>query len=98
MARTPQQGQLGGIALLAAGFSLVVMTLGGFLLGYLVDHKAHTSPWGSVIGLFVGFIVGMWDVYRISIRVLASQPLPSQKKNAEKSSETAGDREDNEDI
>lgn len=90
MARPPQQGQLGGIALLAAGFSLVIMTLGGCGLGLLVDHVAHTAPWGVVIGLLAGFIVGVWDVYRISIRVLANEPLPSEKNTGNSSKTTEG--------
>lgn len=72
MARTPPEGQLGGIALIAAGFALVIFTMTGYGLGYFIDLKAHTHPWGMVIGLLLGFIVGMWDLYRIAKRVMMS--------------------------
>lgn len=79
MARTPQQGQLGGIALIAAGFGLVFYTIGGYALGYVIDRKIGTAPWGAVIGLFLGFVVGVWDIFRIARRVVLSQPLPPSK-------------------
>ena len=98
MAREPQQGELGGIALIAAGFSLVVMTVGGYIIGYLIDRALHTSPWGAVIGLLLGFFVGIWDIYRIASRVMMSQPLPPapeaprSEETGENSADSAGEK------
>jgi F0F1-type ATP synthase assembly protein I len=39
---------------LAAGIGL------GVAVGYWIDHKRNTAPWGVIIGFFVGFIVGMY--------------------------------------
>jgi len=40
------------------GYRLLGQMLGGVLggigLGWLVDHFAHTSPWGLVLGLLIG--------------------------------------------
>ena len=98
MAATPPQGQLGGIALIAAGFILVACTLGGYALGYLIDVRAHTQPWASVIGLMLGFITGMWDLYRIAIRVSMSQPFSSSPPAGEQpknTTEPEGNHEQN---
>lgn len=98
MVQEPQQGQLGGIALIGAGFALVFMTLGGYIAGVLIDRAVHSSPWGAVIGLFLGFAVGIWDLYRIASRVMISQPLPppaDEEKIDENSSEAAGNRDNN---
>jgi ATP synthase protein I len=47
---------MGGDA--GAGYRLLGQMLGGVLggigLGWLVDHYAHTSPWGLVLGLLIG--------------------------------------------
>jgi ATP synthase protein I len=53
-----------------AGYRLLSQMLGGILggvgLGWLVDHFAHTTPWGVVIGLFAGGGVSVWSTVRMA--------------------------------
>jgi ATP synthase protein I len=47
-----------GMGEAGAGYRLLGQMIGGVLggigLGWLVDHFAHTSPWGLVLGLLIG--------------------------------------------
>lgn len=38
----------------------------GALLGYGVDFFVHTSPWGLVIGLVLGFAAGVVNIVRVA--------------------------------
>ena len=38
--------------------------LGGLVLGWLVDWFADTSPWGLLVGLFLGIVVAFRNVFR----------------------------------
>jgi len=38
----------------------------GALLGYGVDHFLHTSPWGILIGLMLGFAAGLVNIVRVA--------------------------------
>src|SRR5204863_6303227 len=38
----------------------------GALLGYGVDFLVHTSPWGLVIGLVLGFAAGVANIVRVA--------------------------------
>ena len=52
----PVRTGIGGGA--GEGYRLLGQLLGGVLgglgLGWLIDHFAHTTPWGIVVGLFLG--------------------------------------------
>ncbi len=41
---------------------------GGALLGWVVDQFAGTSPWGLLVGLFLGIVVAFWNIFRIANR------------------------------
>ncbi len=41
---------------------------GGALLGWVVDRFAGTSPWGLLVGLFLGIVVAFWNIFRIANR------------------------------
>ena len=47
-----------------ASYTLVggILVLGG--IGYAVDHWRGTSPWGLIIGLALGIIVGFYDLVK----------------------------------
>ena len=51
-----------------AGYRLLGQMLGGVLggigLGWLVDHFAHTSPWGLVLGLLIGAGLSIYSAVR----------------------------------
>jgi ATP synthase protein I len=61
---------LGGGSGAGAGYRLLSQMLGGILggvgLGWLVDHFAHTSPWGIVTGLFAGSALSIWSTVRMA--------------------------------
>ena len=43
----------------------------GVGIGWLVDTWLETSPWGLLIFLFVGFVAGILNAYRIARRINA---------------------------
>jgi len=72
-----QRNELTGLGLIAGGVLLVSFTLGGYVIGYLIDRASGTAPYGAVIGLLVGFLIGIYDFYRIAVRIMNQQSLPS---------------------
>ncbi len=51
-----------------AAYALVggILVLGG--IGYAVDKWRDTSPWGLLIGLLLGVIVGFYDLVKTTAR------------------------------
>jgi F0F1-type ATP synthase assembly protein I len=51
-----------------ASYTLVggILVLGG--IGYAVDHWRGTSPWGLIIGLTLGVVVGFYDLVKSTWR------------------------------
>jgi ATP synthase protein I len=47
----------------------------GALLGYGVDTFVHTSPWGLVTGLTLGFAAGVVNVVRVAQSYSRSNPV-----------------------
>lgn len=47
----------------------------GSLLGYGIDTFFHTSPWGLVTGLVLGFAAGIVNVVRVAQTYSRSQPV-----------------------
>lgn len=58
------------------GLELVVATVVGAFLGYLLDQRLDSRPWGMVAGLLLGAMAGFRNVYRI-----ANPETPSDEKN-----------------
>lgn len=86
-----RRGELSGIALIAAGFLLVAMSLGGYLIGALIDRVFHTAPIGAVVGLLIGTLVGFWDIYRIAMWAMRRQPPPPPPPQEQRERPGAGD-------
>ncbi len=40
--------------------------LGGAVLGWLVDVLAGTTPWGLLVGLFLGIVVAFRNIFRMA--------------------------------
>jgi ATP synthase protein I len=59
----------------ADGYRLLGQMLGGVLggvgLGWLLDHFAHTSPWGLVGGLLIGSGLSIFSTIRTAMRISA---------------------------
>lgn len=55
-------------AVAGASYTLVggIIVLGG--IGYAVDKWRGTAPWGVLIGLALGIIVGFYDLVKIAWR------------------------------
>lgn len=100
MARQWREGELGGISLIAGGFILVAMSYGGYLIGALIGRHFGAQQTGAIIGLLFGVIVGFYDLYRIAVRVIRQQPLPTreQQQRAEDSWKKSDDDEKSEGI
>ena len=45
--------------------------LGGIGLGWLVDHFAHTGPWGLVAGLLIGAGLSIFSTVQTASRMSA---------------------------
>jgi F0F1-type ATP synthase assembly protein I len=56
----------------ACGLDLALSVLVGVLAGLFVDARLHSSPWGLLVGLFAGLIVGVYTVYRIIAPIVRS--------------------------
>ena len=50
----------------AATISLYMMSsvVAGILLGRLADRYFGSGPWGTIIGIVLGMITGMWATYK----------------------------------
>jgi ATP synthase protein I len=59
----------------ADGYRMLGEMLGGVLggvgLGWLVDHFAHTSPWGVVGGLVIGAGLSIFATVQTALRISA---------------------------
>ena len=70
--RAPKPSPAAGIGGAGAGYRMVGELLSGVLggigLGWLVDHFAHTTPWGVVSGLLIGTGFSVWAVVRTASR------------------------------
>jgi len=50
------------------GMTMVISTVGCYFLGYWLDKKLGTSPYLSLIGLFLGISAGFYQLYKITKR------------------------------
>ena len=55
-----------GIKYASLGIEFASMILGLGLVGYYIDKKLNSSPLFLIIGMFLGFISGIYRLYRIS--------------------------------
>ncbi len=55
----------------------------GALLGYGVDKFAHTSPWGLLIGVTLGFAAGVVNVVRVARSYSQSAPAATETPSVE---------------
>lgn len=57
----PKQSRLGT----EVGFSVVVPTVGGLLIGVYLDNKLNTAPKLTLSFLFLGVVVGFINIFKI---------------------------------
>ena len=67
-ARSLQENATRAGSAAGASYTLVggILVLGG--IGYAVDHWRGTSPWGLIIGLVLGIVVGFYDLVKTTWR------------------------------
>jgi ATP synthase protein I len=67
-------------------YRIIAELLGGVLVGmaagFIVDRVLHTTPWGLIGGVLIGFALSIWMARRTANRLMAlarqdSEPLPS---------------------
>lgn len=58
-------GELGTL-----GLAFVIAIALGTGAGYWVDERFGVSPWGVIVGFFLGFAAAVLNVYRITRRAL----------------------------
>ena len=63
---SPSAGKWGRA--LSAGSQMVVVFLVGFFGGRWLDGVLHTTPWFTVLGILLGFVVGMISAYRLLMK------------------------------
>ena len=49
----------------AAGSSMTGSVLGMGALGYYLDHRFGWTPWGTLGGLLLGAVAGMYELHKI---------------------------------
>ena len=50
------------------GLELVVAVVVGAVLGYGIDRWLGSEPWAIIVGMFLGGITGMLNIYRTVMR------------------------------
>jgi len=51
------------------GLSMVATVVVGVISGRLIDNWLSISPWGTVVGIIMGMISGIWVTYKRIIEV-----------------------------
>jgi ATP synthase protein I len=65
-----------------AGIELAGATAGLALLGYWVDGKFGTKPWGILVGVLFGLVGGLYNLVRESLEaVKEGQAEDAEAKN-----------------
>ncbi|AWV90562.1 putative F0F1-ATPase subunit (Ca2+/Mg2+ transporter) [Bradymonas sediminis] len=54
----------------AMGFEFVSLVVGGSVIGFWVDEKFGTTPWGVVSLILLGMLAALWHIYRVTKRFL----------------------------
>lgn len=54
--------------LAGAGLELAATLLGACLLGFWIDHRLDTSPWGLLVCAGVGIVGGLYNLIRKWVR------------------------------
>jgi ATP synthase protein I len=64
---------------MAADFVAAIIV--GALLGSGIDYLLHSSPWGLIVCLMIGFVTGVWNVVRVAQQAnnAAQQKGPEDK-------------------
>ncbi len=78
--RGSKQDRAGWVRFSGIGIEFVGAMLGFGLIGFWIDSRFETAPWGLVIGAFLGLIGATYNAIR-QTRSAFSNPAPPTKKN-----------------
>jgi ATP synthase protein I len=73
-----------------AGIELAGATAGLALLGYWIDGKFGTKPWGILVGVFIGLVGGLYNLVRESLAAV-KEGQAEDAADARNSRENAGE-------
>jgi F0F1-type ATP synthase assembly protein I len=57
-----------GLIFLAIGTEIVILTIGGYFLGQLLDSHLGTQPWMVVVCVLLGAIIGFYQLFALARR------------------------------
>ena len=60
----------GWISHVGVGLEVAGAAAGCALLGYWIDGRFGTSPWGMVVGVVVGLVGGLYNLVRESLQAV----------------------------
>lgn len=67
-------GQMGAMRLAGAGVELVATVVVACLLGYWIDRRFGTEPWGLLILAGVGIVGGIYNLVRQAVHEMFRRP------------------------
>ncbi len=63
------------------GLELAGATAGLALVGYWIDSRFATSPWGILIGMVIGIVGGLYNLIRESLAAVREGKAEDQEDN-----------------
>jgi F0F1-type ATP synthase assembly protein I len=60
------------------GLELAGATAGFALLGYWIDRRYETAPWGVLIGVVLGLVGGLYNLVRQSLQAVREARIEDQ--------------------
>jgi len=72
------------------GLELAGATAGLALIGYWIDGKFGTSPWGTLIGVVIGIVGGLYNLVRESLAAVREAKLDDDSARDDASSKGSG--------
>jgi F0F1-type ATP synthase assembly protein I len=64
------------------GIEFSAAVAGFTLVGYWIDSKYDSRPWGVLIGAILGLVGGMYNLIRVSLAAVRDQQ-PDRDRNAD---------------
>ena len=66
------------------GLELAGALAGFALVGYWIDRRYETEPWGLVIGVILGLVGGLYNLVRQSLQAVREARIEDEAAKAER--------------